>query len=150
MLVKSGALTQSSYRGAVRQVVLAIQTGAGETDHDTAERLGCSAATVGNARNMQGDLCARSLLRIAKEYGPASLDPVTALVGAKLVPLDGERTADLSLPCIVARFQLELSLALEDGRLDAEELRKMRPQIEALGEAVDGLRERLSVRGVSA
>lgn len=144
VLGKSRSLTQSSYRQAVREIVLDM--GKDETDQDIAERLGCSAATVGNARNKKGNLNAITLLKIAKEYKPATLDRVTELIGAKLVPLDGSHVADRTLPCIVTRFLLELSIALEDGKLDPAELAKMRPQVEALGDAIDGLRERLKVR----
>jgi hypothetical protein len=79
-------------------------------------------------------------------YDSAAVQPFFAALHKRLVDLDGGTKADLSLPCIVARFQLELSLALEDGKLDPAELTKMRPCIEALGELIDGLRERLSVR----
>jgi hypothetical protein len=110
-----------------------------------AVEIGCDEKTVRRARDEDSTLglaCFGNLV----SYEPDAVRPFFAALRKRLVDLDGEDIADLSLPCIVNRFSLELSLALEDGRLDNSELLKMRPQIEALGEAIDGLRERLKVR----
>jgi hypothetical protein len=108
-------------------------------------KIGCDEKTVRKARDKD------TTLRLDYSWNallanPCALDALAAHFGFRLAPLEAPRTADLSLPCIVTRFQLELSLALEDGRLDAAELVKMRPAIEALGSVVDDLRERLKVR----
>jgi len=108
-------------------------------------RIGCDEKTIRKARDKETtlrlDFAWNALLA-----SPGALDALAAHFGFRLAPLEAERSPDLSLPCIVTRFQLELSIALEDGRLDASELLKMRPAIEALGAVVDDLRERLKVR----
>lgn len=139
-------LTRKSLRTVVGGIIRNIQARYGESDGDTADRLGCSASTIRNARNEENDLHCITVTQIGRAYGLAELQPLAELIGAKLVPLAAERAPDLSLPCIVTRFQLELSLALEDGKLDAAELNRMRPAIEALGAMVDDLRERMTVR----
>jgi hypothetical protein len=111
-------------------------------------KIGCDEKTVRKARDkdttLRLDYAWNSLLAC-----PRALDPLAAHFGLRLAPIEAERTADLSLPCIVTKFQLELSLALEDGRLDNAELARMKPAIEQLGKVVDDLRERLKVRAAS-
>jgi predicted transcriptional regulator len=107
--------------------------------------IGCDEKTVRRARDQESTLHLASVVNL-EIHAPGSLRELFERIGKRIVDIDGEEKADLSLPCVVARFQLELSLALEDGKLDAAELRRMRPQIEALGEAIDSLRERLAPR----
>jgi len=108
-------------------------------------KVGCDEKTVRKARDKD------TTLRLDYSWNtllanPRALDALAGHFGYRLAPVQAERNADLSLPCIVTRFQLELSLALEDGRLDTNELARMRPAIEALGSVVDDLRERMKMR----
>jgi hypothetical protein len=111
-------------------------------------KLGCDEKTVRKARDkdttLRLDYAWNTLLAC-----PHALNPLAAHFGFRLAPLEPEAIADLSLPTIVMRFQLELSLALEDGRLDSVELAKMKPAIDALEAVIDDLRERMKVRAAA-
>lgn len=148
-VLRDAPLTSKVLRAVVAGIVRSIQAREKETDSDTAERLGVSASTISNARNERNEVTALTLLQIGRRYEIADLAPLADMIGAKLAPVEAVRTADLSLPCIVTRFQLELSVALEDGRLDEAELTRMRPAVDALGRVVDDLRERMALRAVS-
>jgi hypothetical protein len=147
-VLRDAPLTSKVLRAVVAGIVRSIQAREKETDSDTAERLGVSASTIANARNERNDVSALTLIQIGRQYEIADLAPLATMIGARLTPMEAERTADLSLPCIVTRFQLELSVALEDGRLDEAELTRMRPAVDALGKVVDDLRERMALRAV--
>lgn len=107
--------------------------------------IGCDEKTIRRARDEESTLGLASVVNLAV-YDPEATRALWEAVGKRLVDTDGSETPDLTLPCIVTRFLLQLSLALEDGHLDNRELARMRPQIEDLGRAIDGLRERLKVR----
>lgn len=148
-VLRDAPLTHNLLRKMVAGVVRSIQAREEQSDGEMGDVLGVSASTVANARNERNDLSALTLIQVGRRYRMDDLQPLAALVGAKLVPLDAAAKPDLSLPCIVNRFSLELSIALEDGKLDGSELVKMRPQLDALGNVIDNLRERLSVRAAS-
>lgn len=108
-------------------------------------KLGCDEKTVRRARDKE------TTLRLDYSWNTLladrhALDPLAAHYGFRLSPLDPEKIADLHIPTIVTRFQLEMSVALEDGRLDPSELAKMKPAIEALEAMIDDLRQRMSLR----
>ncbi len=111
-------------------------------------KIGCTEKTVRKARDeettLRLDYSWNALLANSR-----ALDALAAHFGLRLTPLATCDVGDLSLPCIVTRFLLELSVALEDGHLDHVELARMRPQIDALGEALDGLRARMKPRAVA-
>jgi hypothetical protein len=151
-MTKLGLITQSHTKRVTAAAIANAKARNGWSNSDAADALGTCEGTVRNRLDAdcpKNQMTVHELLRsLPHDIGIAN--DVLAPAGHKVVPLDGTKAPDMSLPCIVARFQLELSLALEDGRLDPEELRRMRPQIEALGEAVDGLRERMKPRAVEA
>jgi hypothetical protein len=108
-------------------------------------RIGCDEKTVRKARDKD------TTLRVDYSWNallanPNALDALAGHFGLRLTPLSAERTSDLSIPCIVTRFQLELSLALEDGRIDHTELARMKPAIDALSNLLDDLKERMALR----
>ena len=107
--------------------------------------IGCDEKTVRRARDEESTLGLASFVNLAA-YDPAAVAPLLAQIGFRLAAIDADDNADLTIPCIVTRFLLALSVALEDGRLDHIELAKMRPHIDALGGALDGLRERMKPR----
>lgn len=111
--------------------------------------IGCDEKTVRRARNEESTLGLASVVNLAL-VEPEGVRPLFEAIGKRLVDIDGEKTADLSIPCIFTRFMWELSVALEDGKLDPAELRRMRPKLEEVGAAVDELRARMAptvVRG---
>lgn len=129
---------------AVSSIILGIQRDAAETDQDTADRLGVSAGTVANARNRRGSLSTLTLLRIGKEYGLDRLAPVMHLIGGKVAPETAVCTSDMELPVGAARGQLFLARALLDQHIDDGEIAAGALDIEAGGQAFDGLRWRLN------
>jgi hypothetical protein len=74
--------TQKSLRGAVANIVRDVQREYGETDQDTADKLGVSVGTIRNARNESADLNAVTIARIGVVYGAGYVDPYHALYGA--------------------------------------------------------------------
>ena len=149
-------LTQSSYRRAVAAIVRSIQANKHESDQDTADRLGVSAATVGNARNEKGDLAPLTLLRIGAVYGLDAINPAMLLMGGKAVPVEARCVPDREMPVVVCKGQLFLAEALADNdQVDDDEL--LAPgaaeAVEACGQVFDTLRWRvnsLRARGMTA
>jgi len=147
VLGDTATLTQSSYRIAMAGIIRSIQSRHGESDRDTADRLGVSAATIGNARNEKGDLSPVTLLRIGKEYGLDAIAPALHLVGARAVPEGASCTTDATMPVPVAKAQVFLCEALADnGQIDDHEiLADGAPEaIEQAGQVFDTLRWRLN------
>ncbi len=79
--------TQKELRAAVANMIRDIQREHGETDQDTADRLGVSIGTVRNARNESADLNALTIARIGAVYGPHYVDPYNGLYGATATPV---------------------------------------------------------------
>lgn len=78
--------TTKSYRTAVKRIVLNLQAQHDLTDAELAERLGCSAGTVKNARNEANNLDGVTLANIEYEFGPGAIDPFMSLAGSRAVP----------------------------------------------------------------
>lgn len=88
--------TQKSLRGSVANIIRDIQRDAGETDQDTADRIGVSIGTIRNARNETTDLNSLTIARIGAIYGPHYLDPYNALYGATARAVQSDDTDPLS------------------------------------------------------
>jgi transcriptional regulator with XRE-family HTH domain len=144
VLRSAASLTQSSMQSAIASIVQGIQADTGESDQDTADRLGVSAGTIANARNKRGAMSTMTLLRIGKEYGIERLQPVMHLVGAKSVPEIAVCTTDHEMPIGAAKGQLFLAQALADQRIDDVEVADGADAIEAGGQVFDALRWRLN------
>lgn len=145
VLGNSATLTQSSYRNVVAGIIRCIQARHSESDQDTADRLGCSAATIGNARNEKGDLSAITLLRIGKEYGLDAISPALHLIGGKAAPCGAVCSSDREMPLHVAEAQVFLVRALSDNNtIDDDEIEQNPSAIEKGGQVFDTLRWRLN------
>jgi len=96
--------TQKAYRAAVAKIIRDVQAEYGLNDPDLADRLGCSAPTIANARNERTDLNGVTLANIEREFGPSALDPFLALGGSRAVPLMAEDA--------ITNATLEISKAL--------------------------------------
>lgn len=79
--------TQSALRSAVGNMIRDIQRDHGETDQDTADRLGVSKGTIVNARNGTTDLNALTIARVGAVYGAHYVNPYNALYGATATPV---------------------------------------------------------------
>lgn len=97
-----------SYREKVAQIIRTVQLEAGESDFDTAERLGCSVGTIRNARNGESDLSGVYLIRIEQEYGHSSLDPLLGLANSRAVPREAAE-ADALPPLTAAVHKIALA-----------------------------------------
>lgn len=80
-------LSNGIYREAVATIVRRIQKAHGLSDSQLAERIGCSAGTVKNARNEASNLDAVTLANIEQVFGPGAIDPYLALADVRAVPL---------------------------------------------------------------
>lgn len=88
--------TKKSYRDAIKKIVLNLQAVHGLNDGELAERLGCSAPTIGNARREASNLDGVTLANIEYEFGPSAIDPFMELGGSRAVPLVAGEAADRS------------------------------------------------------
>jgi hypothetical protein len=139
--------TTKSYRAAVKTIVTTIQGTHGLNDAETAERLGCSAGTIANARNERADLAGVTLANIEYEFGPSALDPFLELGGSRAIPRiagdDDARRATVELSEV-----LHLLIAAQDPDSDGgvavttAELRSMLPQLRAARQSLDVLTDR--------
>lgn len=82
VLLPCGLPDTKSLRAAVSAIIRDIQREHEETDQCTADRLGVSVGTIGNARNGKADLGALTIAKIGAIYGPAAIDPYNQLYGA--------------------------------------------------------------------
>lgn len=80
-------LSSGGYREAVALIVRRIQKEHGLSDSQMADRIGCSAGTVKNARNEASNIDAVTLANIERAFGPGAIDPYLALAGVRAVPL---------------------------------------------------------------
>ena len=85
----SERLWQSLASSAVRKVQLSHDL----TDQDTADHIGCCAATVGNARNMSGQLAGRTLFNLLR-VDPMALEGFLQHFGRRSVPVEAKCDTD--------------------------------------------------------
>lgn len=83
-----------SYRAAVKAIVSAVQRRPDLNDVELADRLGCSASTVRNAKHEHANLDAVTLASMEHRFGPGTLDPFLALGGSRAAPL-ADRLPDI-------------------------------------------------------
>jgi hypothetical protein len=110
--------------------------------------IGCDEKTVRRARDEDSTLglaCHWNLL----DVDPSALNEIAAAKGVKLVHLDAGEGNDRSAASALTRLLLEMSLALEDGKIDDSELSAMRTALESAGQHIDRMRERLALRSVA-
>ena len=133
--------TQSSLRAAVGNIIRDCQRDAGDTDQDTADKLGVSKGTVVNARNGTTDLNALTIARIGVVYGASYLDPYNGLYGATAKPVE---TATDDPLCHLARAVTRIcDMRCPDGPGGAtetpKELLDALPDMRKARAALDGL-----------
>ncbi|UAK24206.1 XRE family transcriptional regulator [Sphingomonas nostoxanthinifaciens] len=102
VLARPARPTTKSYRGATKKIVLRIQADHDLSDAELAERIGCSAGTVKNARTEATNLDGVTLASIEHEFGVGSIDPFYALGGARGVPRAGQSACPKNAPLELA------------------------------------------------
>lgn len=110
--------------------------------------IGCDEKTVRRARDEDSTLglaCSWNLLDI----DPSAFNELAAAKGVKLIQIETCEGNDRSAASILTKLLLEMSLALEDGRIDDRELAAMRKSLEDAGQHIDRMRERLTLRSAA-
>lgn len=132
---------QAAYRSAVSRILLNIQQETAMSLNEIADAIDVSGQTLWNAANRKNDLCQHYLNRLGQRFGPEALNPVAALSGAKMVPLDTtEEDALPSLTGAVHRLALARSPDGPGGQaITHQELASMVPDLIAAQRAISGL-----------
>jgi hypothetical protein len=81
-----------------------------------------------------------SFLRGCERWNGRFANEVLSKIGMKLVPLGSGEVTDQSLQSRLAKLMYEVSIALEDGKIDDLELQRMKRTLIEAGEAVDAYR----------
>lgn len=139
--------TTKSYRGAVKKIVLGLQAQHELNDPELAERLGCSAGTVKNARTEATNLDGVTLANIEYEFGPAALDPFLDLGGSRAVPNDvaqcNGQSATMDLSQVLHLLIAAQCPASEGGvEITPQELARILPQLREARSSLDVLIDR--------
>lgn len=133
---------REAYRGAVSEAIGRIIAEGSRTLVEIADAIDVSLGTISNAFNRRTDLCPTYLSRLGKRYGPHVLDPIAALSGARMVPLEVSVQRDV-LP-FVARVNLKIASArCPDGPGGTREIHTEKadylPDLRALRKELDVL-----------
>jgi len=82
-----------------------------------------------------------SFMRGCERWNGRFANDALALVGMKLVPIAAEPISGQTLQTRLTRLMLEVSMALEDGKIDDLEIARMKRSLIEAGEAIDHYRE---------
>jgi len=119
----------------------------GATDEDLGAVLGKSADSAERYRAGSSDMGVISFLRGCKAWDGRFANATLALVGMKLVEIEGGEGSDRAGFTAIATLLAQLSEALEDDNIvDDRELGAMAAAVENAGKHVDRLRDRLRLR----
>lgn len=110
--------------------------------------IGCDEKTVRRARDKDSTLGLACAVNLMGAY-PDAWNELAASQGYKLVRLQPSEGSDRSAASALTKLLFEMSVALEDGRIDDRELAAMRAELEAAGQCTDGMRERLTLRSAA-
>lgn len=110
---RKGRPTKSSYQSAVKKIIETV--GAGLTDVELAEKLGCSDTTISNARNKKGSLCAVTLANIGYEFGHDAILPFAELFDCIVIPRQSQAANDLSTIAQLSHVAGDWVERLRDG-----------------------------------
>jgi hypothetical protein len=117
----------------------------GRTFVDISEAIGCDKKTISNAFNRRHGLSQLFLTRLGQAFGPHVLDPIAALSGGRMVPIEEDANAD-ALPTTTAAIH-KLAVARSPSspggdRITHTELLDMEPEIDAAIRALNALKGR--------
>lgn len=143
-LGNSPLLTQSLFEDLASGAVRRVQSSTGATDQDLADVIGCSAATIGNARNRHGKLSAHTLFNLLA-VDPLALEGLLAHFDRRSVPIVAKCDTD-ALPSTagaVHKLAVVTADASPGGKkiTDCEAL-ECEPEIDAAMEALAALKAR--------
>lgn len=133
----NGYQETTSYRNAVAQILLDIQTHHVITLADIAESIDVSLGTISNAANKKTDLSPTFLKRIGECFGPEFLNPYAALSGGRMVRL--QPTEDDPLPALLA-LATALCQAQSEGKAHDHRVKlAMLPDLKAAQAAITNM-----------
>lgn len=143
-LGNSPLLTQSFYEGLASDAIRAVQMRHDATDQDLADTIGCSAATIGNARNRNGKLSAHTLFNLLA-VDPLALEGILHHFDRRSVPVVAKCDTD-ALPSTagaVHKLAVVTADASPGGKaITDNEALECEPEIDAAMEALAGLKAR--------
>ena len=141
VLANTPLITERLYQSLASAAVRKVQLGHDMTDAELADNIGCSAATVGNARNMKGELHGRIFANLMR-VEPLALEGLLAHFGRRSVPMEARCDTDAlpSLTNAVHRLAVAQSHTSPGGpAIHHVELLDMLPALEAAQEAISTL-----------
>lgn len=115
------------------------------TDDDLGAELGKSDDQAGAYRKATSEMSVTTFLRACRRWNGRVANQAFALIGMKLVPLDGTIQCDVRGITIVLKAVAAMHGHLEDDQqIDDEELKWSRAEVESAGAVFDGWRQRLA------
>ena len=118
----------------------AIKDEDGLTDREVGHYLGKGTDAGKAYRTGYAEMGMVAFLRGCERWNGRFANDVLAEVGMKLVPISDAEISDQSLQSRLAKLMYEVSIALEDGKIDELELQRMKRTLIDAGEAVDAYR----------
>jgi hypothetical protein len=112
------------------------------TDADLGAVMHKGADQGAKYRTGLAEMGAVAFLRGCSTWNGRFANDALALIGMKLTPLYTHAVSEQSLQTRLAKLMLELSVALEDGKVDELELQRMKRTLVEAGEAIDSMRGR--------
>ena len=152
VLAGSRLITKRLVKLRVAAAIAAAQDRNGWSDDCAGAALGVCGTTIANRKDVDDpgkQMTVFELLRSVPN-DPAIANDILALVGVKMVELDPAEGSGREACTKLTRLILEMSVALEDGKIDDRELVAMRGALDEAGRAIDAMRERLGPKGARA
>lgn len=140
----SPLMTQSLLEALVSDAIRRVQLSTSASDQDLADAIGCSAATVGNARNRNGKLSAHTLFNLLA-VDPLALESLLGHFDRRSVPIVAKCDTD-ALPSTagaVHKLAVVTAEASPGGKtITDNEALECEPEIDAAMEALASLKAR--------
>jgi len=120
------------------------------TDPDLGAAIGKGEDAARAYRTGFQTMDAVTFLRGCERWNGRFANETLSLIGMKLVPLEPGDDTGRSAATKLTSLLLQMSVALEDGKIDDAELVAMRGALDEAGRAIDAMRERLGPKGAAA
>ncbi len=143
-LGKSALITERLWQAFASAAVGRVQLAGGMTDQELADNIGCSAGTVGNARNMKGELQGRTFANLMR-VDPFAMEAVLNHFGRRSVPIEAKCDTDelVSTTAAVASIaRVKSPTSPGKGDITDGECLSIESDIDAALEALSALKQR--------
>lgn len=114
------------------------------TDKEIGQFLGKGTDAGKAYRTGYAEMGVLAFLRGCERWNGRFANEVLSLIGMKLSPLHAGTITDQSLQTRLAKLMVEVSISLEDGKIDDIEIARMKRTLIEAGEAIDAYRGRAS------